>query len=296
MRCGGAFQRPGLSPPLVEGVRTALSASAELNIRSGLNDLIHKSRSQGLVFNDTIHLHWTRKPVEHDPFDLLTTADPEAIFALLKSVKDGRRYVGLDANAYYAMSVSGNGARIVVRDWLESTVPEVEQNIADWFTDLAIAEPDGSGVKCDFKFGALLYGMVRAELAELPPAISTQLFLWGIAWQEYPSTSVRSCRRYAPPASRPERNSTRLAFALIKACLIRTPNQKETDTMNENLDPESSDRAYLCGRLFAVFDRLQCLALGKVNASAWRNDTMPALATRPATVIGPLFHANCPFI
>lgn len=115
---------------LEQAQNAALSASAELNIRSALNTLIGKSRSQGLVFNDTVHLHWTRKPVEHDPFDLLTTADAKAISALLKSVKEGRQYITLDANAYYAMSLSGNGARIVVRDWLESTVPEIERNIA----------------------------------------------------------------------------------------------------------------------------------------------------------------------
>ena len=77
-------------------------------------------------------------------------------------------------------------------------------------------------------------------------------------------------------------------IAIIKACLLRSPNRKETDTMKENLDPESKDRAYLCGQLFAVIGRLQLLALGKVGASIAER-TYGGVATRPATTFGPLF-------
>ena len=63
----------------------------------------------------------------------------------------------------------------VVSTWTLCTVPEVEQNNADWFADLAIAEPDGSSVKHDFKFGGLLYGRVRAELSEISTVLPTQV-------------------------------------------------------------------------------------------------------------------------
>lgn len=279
---------------LEQAQNAALSASAELKIRSALNTLIGKSRSQGLVFNDTIHLHWTRKLVQQDPFDLLTTADAEAISALLKSVKEGRRYVGIEANAYYAMSLSGNGARIVVRDWLESTVPEVEQNIADWFADLAIAEPDGSGVKHDFKFGALLYGMVRAELSEMSPALPTQLLHGALRGRRVPlpQAALAAAVRRQQLDQDNKLNPARLA--LIKACLLRSSNssnnnpQTKDTIMTECLNPESRDAAYLCGRLFAVFDRLQYLALGGVNAGVVERYYASASVT-PALVMGRLF-------
>jgi CRISPR-associated protein Csd1 len=278
---------------LEQAQNAALSVAAELNIRSALNALINKSREQGLVFNNTVHLHWTRKPVEHDPFDLLTTADPEAISALLKSVKEGRHYLGLEANAYYAMSLSGNGARIVVRDWLESTVPEVERHIAHWFDDLAIAEPDGSGVKRDFKFGALLYGMVRADLSEMPPVLPTQLLHGALRGRSVPlpqSALAAAVRRQQLDQDN-KLNPARLA--LIKACLLRTPNistnnQQQPELMTECLNPDSRDSAYLCGRLFAVFDRLQYLALGGVNAGVVERYYASASVT-PALVMGRLF-------
>ena len=77
-------------------------------------------------------------------------------------------------------------------------------------------------------------------------------------------------------------------FALIKLCLLRSPNRKEQHTMSEQLDPNSKDIAYLCGQLFAVLGRLQLLALGKVGASIAER-TYGGVATRPATTLGPLF-------
>ncbi len=278
---------------LEQAQNAALSATAELKIRSSLNTLIEKSRDQGLVFNETVHLHWTRQPVRHDPFDLLTTADSEAVAALLKSVKEGRQYVGLDANAYYALSLSGNGARIVVRDWLESTVAEIERNIAHWFADLAVAEPDGIGIKRDFKFRALLYGMVRAELTELSPTLPTQLLHGALRGHSLPlpQSALAAALRRQQLDQENKLNPARLA--LIKACLLRSPNistnnHQQGELMTECLNPESRDPAYLCGRLFAVFDRLQYLALGGVNAGVVERYYASASVT-PALVMGRLF-------
>ena len=207
-------------------------------------------------------------------------------------MKEGRRYVGLEADAYYAMSLSGNGARIVVRDWLESTVPEVEQNIADWFDDLAIAEPDGTGVKRDFKFGALLYGMVRSDLSEMSPALPTQLLHGALRGRSVPLTQAALAAAIRRQQLDQENKLHPARLALIKACLLRSPNistnNPPPEPMTECLNPDSRDSAYLCGRLFAVFDRLQYLALGGVNAGVVERYYASASVT-PALVMGRLF-------
>jgi len=274
---------------LEQAQNAALSAPAELKIRSALNKLI----ASGLRIQETIHLHWTRKPVVQDPFDLLASADEKAVATLLKSVKSGQQPAAFDANAYYALSLSGNGARVVVRDWLESTVPEVERHIAEWFQDLGLVPPDGFGVKRDFKFGALLYGMVRAELAELPPQISTQLLHGALRGRSapLPQSALAAALRRQQLDQENKLNPARLA--LIKACLVRsqpqsTINYQQQAPMTECLNPESRDPAYLCGRLFAVFDRLQYLALGGVNAGVVERYYASASVT-PALVMGRLF-------
>lgn len=278
---------------LEQAQNAALSPVAELKVRSSLNALIEKGRGQGLVFNDTVHLHWSREAIDNDPMDLLTTPDPEAVAALLKSVQSGQRYVGLDTNAYFAMSLSGNGARIVVRDWLESTVPEVERNIADWFSDLAVVHPDGTSTKRDFKFGALLYSMVRAEMSELSPQIPTQLLHAVLRGRNtpLPQSALAGALRRQQLDQENKLNPARIA--LIKACLLRSHSfsQHHHSTkaaMSESLNSESRDAAYLCGRLFAVFDRLQYLALGGVNAGVVERYYASASVT-PSLVMGRLF-------
>lgn len=283
---------------LEQAQNAALSAPAELKIRSALNRLIEDSRQQKLVFNNTVHLHWTRQPIAYDPFDILASGDEKAVAELLKSVHAGQPPGPLDTNAYYALSLSGNGARVVVRDCLESTVPEVERHVAQWFQDLGIVSPDGLGVKRDFKFFALLYGLVRKELDELPPQISTQLLHAALRGTPLPQSALAAAlkrQQIEPKGEDTMRNATIVArLALIKACLLRSPNsqtnnpQTKGNTMTECLNPESRDPAYLCGRLFAVFDRLQYLALGGVNAGVVERYYASA-STTPALVMGRLF-------
>jgi CRISPR-associated protein Csd1 len=279
-----SHERAFWSYGLEQAKNSPISETAEGLTNAALNELIRK----GVRFTDSVYLHWTRKPVEFDPLDSVVNAHPEDIARLLRSVQEGKAVVGLDANAYYALSLSGNGARIVVRDWLESTVPEVERHVADWFKDLAIVPPEGINLKRDFKLGALLYGMVRAELDELPPQLSTQLLHAALRGTPLPQTALVAALRRQQLDQDNKLHVARLA--LIKACLLRTPTETPTpkEAMTECLNPDSRDPAYLCGRLFAVFDRLQYLALGGVNAGVVERFYASASST-PSLVMGRLF-------
>ena len=279
---------------LEKAANSPISIQAEGLVKAALDDLIGKSKEQKLVFNNTYHLHWTRESIQEDPLDVLASADKNAVEALLKSIQQGQPPVAFEANAYYALSLSGNGARIVVRDWLASTVPEVQRHVAEWFQDLAIVQPDGQGTKRDFKFGALLYGMVRADLEELSPALPTQLLHGALRGRSVPlpQAALAAALRRQQLDQENKLNPARLA--IIKACLLRSPNspnnnsQTKDTVMTECLNPESRDPAYLCGRLFAVFDRLQHLALGGVNAGVVERYYASA-STTPALVMGRLF-------
>ena len=279
-----AFESFGLS----QAANAPIGVDAEIKFGAALNTLIEKSREQKLTFNDTAHLHWTREPIVDDPIDLLASADENAVGALLKSFHTGRPPIQLDEEKYYAMSISSNGTRIVVRDWLESSVSEIKWRVAEWFQDIGIVSPDGSGVKRDFKFYALLYGLVRKELEELPPQMSTQLLYSALRGRSVPlpKSILALALRRQQLDQESKLNPARMA--IIKVCLIRSPNRKEETAMTEQLDIQSKDRAYLCGQLFAVIGRLQLLALGKIGASL-ADRTYGGIATRPATTFGPVF-------
>lgn len=273
---------------LEQAQNAAVSPDAELKFRSALNRLI----SDGLRLGDAVHLHWTREPVPTDVFALLESADEAGVRNLLTAPHTGQSPASLQANAYYAMSLSGNGGRIVVRDWLEATVPEVEANVARWFRDLTIISPEGAGTESAFKLGRLLYAMVREKIDELPPQIPTQLLYAALRGTPLPQTALAAALRRQQIEAGDQPNPAR--FALIKACLLRPSHpstlnpQPSTETMTECLNPESRDPAYLCGRLFAVFDRLQYLALGSVNAGVAER-FYPSASVTPALVMGRLF-------
>lgn len=290
-----AFRSFGLE----KAENAALSAEAEQKIRSALNALIEKSRAQKLVFQDSICVHWTREPVEFDPVDVLGSPDPEAVRSLIESVRTGRRSGSMEANAYYATVLSGNGARVVVRSWIESTVPEVERHVARWFEELRIVEPDGRNLKCEFSLGQLLWALANPKLEKpfesLPHGAAEGLLQAALTGGPLPQAILMAALRRetidrVSGGDEPGRSKPFLParFALLKLYLLRSPNRKEQHTMTEKLDPNSKDVAYLCGQLFAVLGRLQLLALGKVGASIAER-TYGGVATRPATTLGPLF-------
>ena len=289
-----AFQSYGLE----QAKNSPISPKAEKLTRSAINELISKSFRTGEK-QSIYHLHWTREPVPTDIFVLLESADEAAVRNLLAAPQTGHAPVGVKPNAYYAMSLSGNGGRIVVRDWLESTVPEVEANIRCWFENLSIISPDGSGNESAFKLGRLLYALVRDKIDELPPQLPTQLLYSALRGTPLPQTALVAALRRQQIETRklgdkfdPKLNPARLA--LIKACLIRSQNvsnhnnHQPTQTMTECLNPESRDPAYLCGRLFAVFAELQGAALQNVNAGVVERYYASASVT-PALVMGRLF-------
>ena len=280
-----SFQSYGLE----QAKNSPISSRAEKLTRAALNELIAKSFRTGDK-QSIYHLHWTREPVPTDIFALLESADEAAVRNLLAAPQTGHAPVGVKPNAYYAMSLSGNGGRIVVRDWLESTVPEVEANIRRWFEHLSIVNSDGTSIESAFKVWALLAALVpkkkgKPDYDKLPPQLLTQLLYAALRGTPLPQTALTAALR----RQQIEENKLNPArIALIKACLIRSQNRKETDSMTEKLDIQSKDRAYLCGQLFAVVGRLQLLALGKIGASL-ADRTYGGIATRPATTFGPVF-------
>lgn len=293
---------------LEQAQNAPLSDEAANKFRGALEVLIEKSRKQGLAFyyksssggGGHIHLHWTRQFIEFDPLEPVVSADPEIIKRLFASVHRGKQVVGVDNNAYYCLSLSGNRGRIVVRDWLESSVFEVECHVADWFRSLSIINFDGVTVRRDFGLWSLLAVLVprkdgKPDFEKLAPQVATQVLFAALRGTPLPQPALAAALRRQQVEFRksddefdPKFNPARIA--LIKAYLIRSANfnLNQKDCMTECLNPESRDPAYLCGRLFAVFDRLQYLALQNVNAGVVERYYASA-STTPALVMGRLF-------
>ncbi len=293
---------------LKKAFNAPISQEADIKICAALDDLVEK----GMLVpqrvkpvnksKQVIYVHWTREP-DQDPFDILETADEATVGELLRSPQNGTPQADFAANKFYLLSLSGNTARIIVRDWLESSVPEVKANVRDWFDHLTIMRERDGGFRSNYKIAALLYGLVRESPEELPPHIHTQLLRAALRGTHLTQSILAAALRRqqiepdsneSDPNERAKRKATINArIALIKLYIVRNHSTERTkrkamSDQLKQLDPNSTDIAYLCGQLFAVIGRLQFLALGKVGASIIER-TYGGVATRPASTLGPIF-------
>lgn len=307
-----SFDKPAFSSfGLEKAENSAISVEADAKLRMALESLIER----GILIPEFVppkhkerqvaHLFWTRNPSQFDPADLFKSANESDVRAILESPKAGAEIVGVSDDDFYALSLTGYTTRIVVRDWLQTQLTIVVENLRRWFQDLTIIEHDGLAKRSAFKLGLLLYGLVREEIGELPPQVPTQMLfaaLRGIGsngrLSPLPGTALIAAIRRQQIEPSGDREPKRwpiitARIALIKACLLRSPNRstqtlQPSDPMTECLNPDSRDPAYLCGRLFAVFDRLQYLSGGERNAGVVERYYASASVT-PALVMGRLF-------
>jgi CRISPR-associated protein Csd1 len=90
-----------------------------------------------LTVGRSVYLFWT-KDGTWVPTSILANPEPGEIRALLASALGGDRAALRVEDcsfeeAFYATAFSASGARVVVRDWLETTVPRAKANLARYF-------------------------------------------------------------------------------------------------------------------------------------------------------------------
>lgn len=247
--------------------------------------------------------YWTREP-EGDLFSL-SAPDPQQVGRLIKSpyTPSGRETVS-DPNEFYALSLSGVGGRAMIRDWIETTVPVVQANVAQWFVDLGIVldrginKDDKGNVPEGCEAGQIhhawpLRALVRAlghkqsQGFEVPTSAPSELFQAAILGAPLSPRILDAATRRI----RAEGSLHPARAALIKLTLNRLSRQRHEggSEMHETLDESQANAGYRCGRLLAVLSRLQYLALGRTNATIV-DRYYGAASTTPGAVFGRLLH------
>jgi hypothetical protein len=75
----------------------------------------------------------TREPTESSIVRMLSNPDPDEVKRLLRTVMRGGTPSQPQEHDFYAVALTANSARLVVRSYLETTLPEVQRNLAQWF-------------------------------------------------------------------------------------------------------------------------------------------------------------------
>ncbi|GFP21258.1 CRISPR-associated protein Csd1 [Candidatus Hakubella thermalkaliphila] len=283
---------------LQQSTNAAVSEEAMSAYRAALNKLI-KNHSQRLVSARVVH--WFKEEVKlaEDPLGWLLEPPEQAELnaqheaqKLLKSIWTGER-PDLARNFYYALTLSGAGGRVMVRDWMEGQFEELVANVSQWFSDLEIVEivqRDGSLPTRNPKFLVVLGTLVRV-LKDLPAPTVAKMWRVAVRGEAIPYSFLAQTLSRRKMEIIQNKAISLAGMGLIKAYHVRKYRKEGNTTLAEMLKPKLTEDfpspAYQCGRLMAVLAGLQRAALGDVGAGVVQR-YYAAASTTPALVLGRL--------
>ncbi len=256
-----------------------------------LTEFLASDRHSFRISDQIAYVFWTREDSDLSVATLLSEPQPEDVRALLESVEDGRRRATGSADDFYALALSGSGGRVVIRDWLETTVEAAERNIARYFRAQQIADPDGQPgepLKLMALMGALIPSVGRNPWDQLPPNLASDVIRAALTGGNLPDQLLYR----AVGRARSEQSITRPRAALIKMCLLMSSHAKEGFDVTPEMNPQIDDPAYLCGRLLAVFERIQNTAHNWDLNTTVVDRYYGTASTAPASVFGNLMRQS----
>jgi CRISPR-associated protein Csd1 len=241
---------------------------------AALVDVLNPRSSACYGGQDSRLAWWVTGGADTDVVDLLDGPDPERVTALMQSIHRGRKpSPDEERETFCSLTVGGNVARVMVRDWVQMPLPKLKENIAKWFTDHEIAtrwddqRRHHSLGRFALVTGRWLRGRQRyadfgAKGADRPDAVHRDLIRAALRGAPLPpSLLAHLVHRVCTDGRLDEPRA-----ALIRLALTRSPLLRETPM--PDLDPTNTDPGYVAGRLFAVLEQLQYDASdGKLNTT-----------------------------
>jgi len=280
-----------------QGLNAPVSENAAFQYGTALNSLLTgpQSRKHRIRIGDTSTVFWTEKPtiVEDCLADIFAGGSQAAeevqditkraqIQRLLDAVRSGGEFqeFGAANTPFYILGLAPNAARLSIRFFHRSTIADLIAKLHDHQQCMEMVRQFTEHVGNRFpepEFPAI-WQILRetARVAdEIPPLLSGALTRAIVEGTPYPEGLFSAIIRRIQA----DRSINYLRAATLKAVLVRNHNQPIT-TM---LDTESTDPAYLLGRLFSALEKTQDDALGNVNAGI-RDRFYSAASATPASV------------
>lgn len=276
-----------------QGSNAPVSLKAEAGYTTALNVLLAKDSSQKFKIGDTIVVFWAQKKVDFEDKFSFFFANPDKdnpdrcfqeIKSLYGSIYSGKLNVDGDT-PFYVLGLSPNAARISVRFWKKGTVSRFAQNIAAHFSDLEMVKSKNEEREYLTLFTLLASIAFDYKVDNLPPSMPAAMVTAIMDGATYPAVVQQQCLRRI----KAEQKITYPRAAMLKAYINRK-NRLQTNGEKEitmALDVENRNQGYLCGRLFAVLEKVQEDALPGLNATI-KDRYYGAASATPVTVFGRL--------
>ena len=278
-----------------------ISEEAEFAYTTALNTMLGKDSHNKFRVGNRTFLFWASskdeaaEQAEESLFDLLgfsdeQTDDPNAkieqVRKVFSAIYSGSLKTNLD-DRFYILGLAPNSARIAVVYWSETSLKDFAGMILKHFEDMEVVDGRKEkkpymGIK-DMLSAVTLNGKQSEATPNLPEAVIKSIFQ-GLP---YPYTLFTACIRRLRAESG-DKSCVRISrIAIIKAYLNRiNDNNQKIEVM---LDKSNTNQGYLCGRLFAVLDRIQEDANG-INSI--RERYMNAASSTPASVFATILNLS----
>lgn len=253
-----------------KGLNAPISLEAEFAYTTALNSMLARDSHNKFSIGDRTYLFWSSsntdacQQIEESVFLLFGSQEKsddnpnkniKEVRDVFSSIYSGKIKTTLD-DKFYILGLAPNSARIAVVYWSETTLQEFAGKINRHFEDMSILDTRQNarpymGLK-DIVGSVTLNGKQSDATPNLPDAVVKSIFQ-GLP---YPYTLfVSAIRRIrAEQDVTPYGNPCRVA--ILKAYLNRI-NDNKNYKIQIMLDKENTNEGYLCGRLFAVLDKIQ---------------------------------------
>ena len=274
-----------------------ISENAEFAYTTALNSMLQKGSRNKFMLGTRTFVFWASNnkdasvEAEESLFELLgfteeANDDPNAkitkVRRVFESIYSGTMKTELD-DKFYILGLAPNSARIAVVYWSETTLKDFAEKILCHFNDMEMHDTRKDkkpymGIR-EIISSVTLGGKMSDATPNLPEAVVKSIFQ-GLP---YPQTLYSACLRRI----RAEQKLTITRAAIIKAYLNRQSNyNKKIDIM---VDKENNNQGYLCGRLFAVLDKIQEDAN---HISSIRERYMNAASATPSAVFATILNLS----
>jgi len=257
-----------------------------------------------------VYIFWTKKETGFSFASLLSKPNPTDVQALIGSAYKGKEAVTVvDETKFYASAFSASGSRVAVRDWLETTVSYVKENVVRWFRFQRIVDSYTGAEGLPFPLKGYLRkdnrwvsGIIddlaplirmRRDLDNLSPNVPKVFLHFAFKGGLLPEWLLYQ----AVNRNRMEQNVTRSRAAIIKMIMLSKNNKNNEEGEMECLDLENRNPAYLCGRLLGVLEIVQVEAFKPSTINSTIVDRFYGTASSaPASVFGRLLRGVQPHL
>lgn len=293
-----------------QGYNAPISEESEFAYTTALNTMLSKDSHNKFMVGSRTFLFWASSNSE------ASKASEDSVYALLGrmeeekdnpnerieqvrntfiSIYNGKLEVSND-DKFFILGLAPNSARIAVVYWQETPLREFAGLISKHFADMEIVD-----TRKDKKPYVGLHSILgsvtpRGKSNEVTPNLPDAIVKSIFQGFPYPASLFQSCIRRvrAEVCEKDKRGKSINPISITRAAIIKAYLNRLNENHNDKklhimLDKENQNQGYLCGRLFAVLDKIQEDANG---IHSIRERYMNSASATPATVFATILNLS----